>query len=445
LRFFTFNFTVVAVSLLVFIGTKKLQAATFANPKITEQSLATDLDPTAMEFAPDGRLFICSKNGAVRIVKDGKLLTRPFLKLTVPTLSEQGLLGIAFHPTFTDSPYVYLYYTALVPQHNRVSRFLAQRDTVEGEEQIIFDMDLVTAQNHMAGAIHFGLDGKLYIASGNSAKSENSLSLNTTLGKILRINPNGSIPNDNPFLDKTSGNQRAIWALGIRNTFSFAIDRITGRIFGTECGDGMEEVNELLGGSNYGYGEQEGYAEPRNPSHIIGAFRPAIYAYSGGCVIAAAFYPSEVAPAGPMNFPPEFQRKFFFADHNNGWIKVMSMDNQKLISDFATGAQNPVDIKFGSDGALYYLSRSRLGGSLMKVIYNSSAHAMVKPSHYMPGKINLQVVHEGRIAWQAGARTAEIHRLDGTILNIQRPSSETHGLVTLPDFPREGIYFIRFR
>lgn len=440
-----------AAGLLLLWGEKApLQAATFADPKFTEQSIAAGLDPTAMDIAPDGRIFICSKNGALRIVKNGQLLERPFVKLTVPTVSEQGLLGVTFHPRFADSPYVYVYYTALVPEHNRISRFLARSDTVEEDEQIIFDMDTITAKNLMGGAIHFGRDGKLYVSSGNSAVAANSMSLGTTLGKILRLNLDGTIPSDNPFASKATGNARAIWALGIRNTFTFAVDHVTGRIFGCEPGDVSEEVNELQRGSNYGYDQQEGYALPRDPAQIIGAFHPAIYSYNGGCVIAAAFYPPPGVsiPGFPVtnarNFPPEYHRKFFFADHNNGWIKALDIDNPKSVSDFASGTLNPVDIKFAPDGSMYYLSRGKLGGSLMKVVYDGGALAL-SPSARPGTGLSLSAPPSG--AWKMtiingsipdllpGDRRLEIRDLHGS------PRAPSATASTLPD----GIYFIRSR
>ncbi len=345
------------------------EAATFADAKFSEIVVATNLNPTAMAIAPDSRIFVCSKSGALRVVKNGALLAKPFVTLPVITASEQGLIGVTCHPNFPESAFVYVYYTLTGPEHNRISRFRVDGDTALGGlggEKIIFDLDPTTAANHNGGAIHFGNDGKLYASIGNSASSANSLSMTTTLGKILRLNPDGSIPTDNPFVGQTTGKAQAIWCAGMRNTFTFDVDKVSGRIFGAEVGDGWEEVNELQAGSNYGYGRQEGYTVPTNTTGIVGTFRPAIYAYNtGGCIIAAAFYPGP----GVRNFPADFQRKFFFADHNNGYIKIMDMENPKTVVDFATAAQNPVDIKFSADGTLYYLNRGQTGGSLLKVTY----------------------------------------------------------------------------
>ncbi|MDB5106615.1 MAG: hypothetical protein JWP91_4304 [Fibrobacteres bacterium] len=429
------------------IGSGSVRAATFTDAKFSEQAIATNLGPTAMEIAPDGRIFVCSKNGVLNVIKGGQLLPKPFLKLTVPTVSEQGLLGIALHPKFADSPYVYVYYTVANPNHNRVSRFRARGDTADGEEQPIFDMDDVTAANHMSGAIHFGNDGMLYIASGNSASSANSQNIATTLGKILRIKPDGGIPADNPFYAKTAGNARAIWTTGMRNTFTFAVDRLTGRMFGCEVGDGSEEVNELLGGSNYGYGTQEGYNPPRDPAALIGTFRPAIYSYNGGCIIAAAFYP----PSGSRNFPEAFHRKFFFADHNAGWIKVLDIDNPRNVADFAAGASNPVDIKFASDGSMYYLSRGRQGGSLMRVLY-ASPNSLASPGARIrgAGEWTLVAIADGRFPGKAGVSPAEIRGLDGRGHALSLPGPGALGLRSEDPRPitnaaNNGLFWIRYR
>src|SRR5437899_1815154 len=182
-------------------------------------------NPTAMAFAPDGRLFVCLQGGQVRVIENGVLLAAPFVSLTVDSAGERGLLGLAFDPNFGSNHYVYTYYTATTPAtHNRVSRFIASGNVaVPGSEIIILDLDnLSSATNHNGGALHFGLDGKLYIAVGENANGSNAQSLNNLLGKILRINADGTIPTDNPFFTQATGRNRAIWAIGLRNPFTFA-------------------------------------------------------------------------------------------------------------------------------------------------------------------------------------------------------------------------------
>src|ERR1700716_3125635 len=158
--------------------------------------------PTAMDFAPDGRLFVCLQGGNLRVIKNGVLLSTPFLTLTVDSSGERGLLGIAFDPNFATNNFVYVYYTVPgSPAHNRVSRFTANGDVaVAGSQMPILDLNnLSSAGNHNGGAIHFGPDGKLYIAVGENANGSNSQTLSNLLGKVLRINSDGTIPSENPF------------------------------------------------------------------------------------------------------------------------------------------------------------------------------------------------------------------------------------------------------
>lgn len=183
----------------------------------TESTIASGLaNPTAMAFAPDGRLFVCLQGGQLRVIQNDVLLATPFVSLTVSSTGERGLLGVAFDPNFPTNQYVYLYYTATSPTiHNRVSRFTANGNVaVGGSELVLLDLPTLSATNHNGGAMHFGLDGKLYIAVGENAVPANSQTLASPLGKMLRVNSDGSIPADNPFFTQTTGINRAIWALG---------------------------------------------------------------------------------------------------------------------------------------------------------------------------------------------------------------------------------------
>src|SRR5207247_3507279 len=119
------------------------------------------------------RLFLCLKDGELRVIKGGVLLSTPFVTLTVDAAGERGLLGIAFAPNFATNNFVYVYYTVPgSPSHNRVSRFTANGDVAAGgSEVVLLNLDnLSSATNHNGGAIHFGPDGKLYIAVGENAK-----------------------------------------------------------------------------------------------------------------------------------------------------------------------------------------------------------------------------------------------------------------------------------
>ncbi|HJU92010.1 MAG TPA: PQQ-dependent sugar dehydrogenase [Pyrinomonadaceae bacterium] len=346
------------ITVLVFLAISSTYAASLPEGFI-ETAIFGLSQPTAMQIAPDGRIFVCQQGGALRVIKNGALLTTPFMTLSVDPQGERGLLGIAFDPNFATNNFLYVYYTiSSTPKRNRVSRFTANGDVVvPGSEFIVLELDFLSdATNHNGGAIHFGPDGKLYIAVGENADDSNSQTLANMLGKILRINPNGTIPEDNPFFGITAGNNRSIWALGLRNPFTFAFQPGTGRMFINDVGqDTWEEINDGIAGSNYGWPDTEGATS--NP-----AFRSPLFSYTHdeGCAIAGgAFYNPET-----VQFPPSFVGKYFFADLCGGWIRLFDPATGAA-SDFASGISAPVDLKVGNDGSLYYLSRG--SGAVFRV------------------------------------------------------------------------------
>ncbi len=325
-----------------------------------------------MSFAPDGRLFVCEQGGRLRVIKDGALLTQPFLTLSVSSSGERGLLGVAFDPNFASNGFVYVYYTTSAsPIHNRVSRFTASASNPDvvaagSEVQLLNLPNLSSATNHNGGAIHFGTDGKLYIAVGDNANSSNSQTLSTTLGKILRINADGSIPSDNPFVSQTSGVNQAIWARGLRNPFNFAVDRTNGRIHLNDVGqDSWEEVNHAIAGANFGWPQTEG----PNPPGSSGVRYP-IHAYqnagSSCAITGAAFYRPVTA-----NFPAEYAGRYFFGDFCGGFIRMLSPPNYSTSAGFATGISSLVDIQVAPDGSLHYLARG--GGEVFRVRFTANS------------------------------------------------------------------------
>jgi len=353
---------------LVFVaGLLQLQGATLPSG-FTEAQFGSNVGgtPTAMEFAPDGRLFVCLQGGQVRVIKNGALLATPFLSLSVTSVGERGLLGVAFDPNFAANQFVYVYYTtSAAPIHNRISRFTANGDVAAaGSETVLADLDnLSTATNHNGGAIHFGPDGKLYAGVGENANSANSQTLANRLGKILRINSDGTIPTDNPFFNTASGANRSIWALGLRNPYTFGFQPGTGRMFINDVGqDTWEEINDGIAGSNYGWPTCEGACMPANTN-----FRDPLFQYghdtsstTGCAIVGAAFYNPAV-----NQFPATYLGKYFFADLCSGWIRVFDPSTGSA-SAFATGISTPVDLHVGPDGCLYYLAQGN-GGQVFRI------------------------------------------------------------------------------
>lgn len=334
--------------------------------------LADNLDtPTAMEFAPDGRLFVSEKGGALRVIKDGILLPTPFASFSVNSEGERGLMGIAFDPNFALNGYVYVYYTTSAdPVHNRVSRLTADPANPDralaGSEHTILDLEPLTTEFHNAGSLEFGQeDGKLYVSTGDNYYPYLAQSLSSRFGKILRINSDGTIPTDNPFYN-IAGAYREIWALGLRNPFTFAFSSASGVMYVNDVGqDGWEEINLGQREANYGWPSCEGMCS--DPE-----FTDPVYSYphpsgAGGSSIAGgAFYVAS-------QFPSEYQGSYFFGDYVGGFIKRLTPANQ--VVDFLTDINSPIDLEIGpaqDDGSLYYLSIG--AGEVRKVQFTTQGN-----------------------------------------------------------------------
>jgi glucose/arabinose dehydrogenase len=344
-------------------------AAATLPPGFAETEVVSGLvSPTSMAIAPDGRIFVCEQEGRLLVIKNGVLQPRPFVTLPVNADGERGLLGVAFDPQFATTPYVYVYYTATAPNvHNRVVRFTAAGDVaVGGSGAAVLELNPLSATNHNGGALHFGRDGKLYVAVGENANAPNAQTLTNLLGKLLRINKDGTIPADNPFYAVASGPNRAIWALGLRNPYTFAFHRTTGRMFINDVGqDTWEEIDDGIRGSNYGWPDTEGHTgDPR--------FRDPLFVYghgsspTTGCAITGgAFYDP---PTG--QFPVGYANTYFFADFCGGWIRRYDPATRQVFG-FASDIASPVDLRVHPDGSLYYLARG--AGAVFRVRYTASA------------------------------------------------------------------------
>lgn len=347
--------------------------------------------PTAMEFAPDGRLFVAEIGGTIRVIDNGTLLEEPFV--TIPDVDAEGgrgVQGLTFDPQFSTNHFVYVHYTQAgtdgEPSHNRIVRFTADTtngkpntaEEVDGIGEPIFELgDLGGSAKHNGGHIHFGNDDKLYIPVGDNKRDRfgpilNTMKLTNLFGKVLRINADGSIPTDNPFLDRTTGENGAIYARGFRNPFSFAVEPApSNRIYINDVGEQTwEEINNLKAGANYGWPRYEGFQGGAKFKKPIFAYKhdniPNTPPATSGCAITGGtfYYP----PAGASTpFPDRFQGDYLFADFCNGWIRNLDADTGR-VRGFASGARSPVDLKVGPDGGLYYLE---VGGSV-KVIQPST-------------------------------------------------------------------------
>jgi glucose/arabinose dehydrogenase len=339
------------------------RSATTVPQGFTDSLVAQVSDPTAMAIAPDGRLFVAEQTGALRVIKNGQLLSKPFVQVTTNVTFFQGLLGVTVDPKFSQNHYVYVFYTATSPTiHNRVSRFKARGDvagSAHGEKVLLELPPLGGQSGQYGGALRFGADGKLYVGVGDDTTAANAQSLNTVNGKILRINRDGTIPTTNPFYSSTSGNSRAIWALGLRQPFSLDVRSGTpSKMFVNDVGkDTWEEINQVARGANYGWPTYEGPTDPpaagfQNP---VFSYQHGTTADTGCAITGGAFY-DPTAPTTPL-FPAEYQGDYFYADFCSGWIRGLDLSTNTT-SAFASGIDRPIDLEVAEDGSLYYLFKA---------------------------------------------------------------------------------------
>lgn len=319
---------------------------------LVETVVADSLDsPVSMALAPDGRVFVCEQGGRLRVVRDGRLLARPFVTVRTQPIEEEGLLGVAFDPAFARTRRVYVVYTALEPtRHNVIAYYRASGDTAADAGTIVYEFDTHAVHQHVGGALRFGRDGMLYASSGECGDGSLSQSLASTAGKLLRMRPDGSIPGDNPFPASTRGRHGAIWARGFRNAFAFDIHPRTGRVFVNDVGGTLfEEVNEVRKGDNLGWPMCEGPAGQKglvDPLHA--------YAHDHGCAITGgAFYSPERA-----NLGAQWRDGYFFAEYCANELRWLSPAKPVRVVPFGhTRVTGPVDVRIARDGALWYLAR----------------------------------------------------------------------------------------
>ena len=368
-------FATIALALLASVGTlvglplEPAKGAANLPQGFTDSPVVSGLtNPTDMEFAPDGRLFICEQAGRVRIAKPGGTLST-FLDIStrVDSMGERGLLALTFDPNFSTNHYLYLHYTreatATTSVHNRVVRVTASGDrAVAGSEKLIFRLNNQDDTHHLGGAIDFGKSGKLYISTGDNVGGTTQ-TLTNLLGKMLRINKDGTIPTGNPFYATASGNNRAIWALGLRNPFKFAVQPGTGTIFINDVGaDAWEEINRGVSGANYGWKLCEGnHDNPNRPGSVNCSAAPYTgpvheYAHGStdttGCSITGGTFYNPTT----VQFPSGYVDDYFFTDLCSGWIRTYDPQSGDA-SGFATGLEMPIDLEVSKAGQLYYLTR----------------------------------------------------------------------------------------
>ena len=307
-------------------------------------------------WAPDGRMIFTERRGRVRVYENGKL--RPTPLFTVPDVEpggESGLMSVALHPQFASNHFLYLSYAYNSGGTQvRVARY---RETPGGltDPQVIIE-GIPAAQYHAGCRLRFGPDGKLYITTGDATKRELAQMLDSLAGKILRLNDDGTVPPDNPFVGKANARPE-IWAYGSRNSQGIDFQPGSNLLFETEHGPsgfdgpgGGDEVNIIERGKNYGWPVIHHRATQAGMESPLLEYTPACAPASG------MFYRGSALPA--------FKGNFFFGCLRGERIIRVTLDGRRVVSQ-----ENLLEAKYGRirdiaegpDGLIYFSTSNRDG------------------------------------------------------------------------------------
>ena len=314
---------------LVFVLALAIVPAASADAAATFEPVLTGLSfPSNMAFAPDGRLFFAEKDtGDIRVIRDGHLVEDPVAHIDVLSSSEQGLLGLALDPAFDTQPWIYVYYSDPVSHLNRLARISV--DDVQAGPQTLLDALTTEHGYHNGGDLVFGGDDKLYVAVGEVHESERAQDPDDLGGKILRLNPDGSTPSDNPL-----GSTNPAYSMGHRNSFGLCVDPSTGMLWETENGPGSDdEVNRIESGGNYGWPDQLGPGgEPAFIDPVLD-------------------FPDVIVPTGCAVWRDDL----YFGAYGTGLLYRLSLPaaadaHADVVGDLGAGV---TDLQVGPDGDLY--------------------------------------------------------------------------------------------
>ena len=314
-----------------------------------------------------GRLFILEQAGLVRILQAGAILPTPFLDLTqkVACCGERGLLGLAFHPKYSENGYFYVNYTEVVNNqlYTVISSYsVSPNDPNQadpGSEIRLLHIEQ-PYQNHNGGELQFGPDGYLYIGLGDGGSAGdphgNGQSLDTLLGKILRIDVDNSdpyaIPTVNPFA--SGGGMWEIWAYGLRNPWRFSFDKLNGDLYIGDVGqDAWEEIDYIPagnpGGANFGWNYYEGNHSYRNSPPLQAQFVMPVVEYGhdlGNSITGGYVYRGMDLPA--------WQGVYLYGDYGSGrvwgllhladgnWQNDLMFDTNANISSFGVDEKGEI-------------------------------------------------------------------------------------------------------
>jgi len=354
-------------------------------PPLALQLLVPNLTaPLGLEQPNDGsgRLFVVQQGGAIRIIRNGAVLAQSFLDITskVTMQGEMGLLGLTFHPGFSQNGKFYLNYTRT--SSGQFQSVIAEYRVSASDpnladpasERILLTVDQVgNFNNHKAGQLAFGPDGFLYFSLGDGGSGGdpfgNGQNTNTLLGKMMRIDVDSTspglqyrVPPDNPFA--SGGGRPEIWAFGFRNPWRFSFDRSTGRLFVGDVGENsFEEVDILQKGGNFGWNTMEGMHcfNPSSGCNMTGLTLPiAEYSHSEGNAIIGGFVYRGQSIAG-------LQGVYVFGDLGTGKIWGLQETSPNKWTRTLLATTGKTISSFGQDqaGELYLVDYA--GGSIFRV------------------------------------------------------------------------------
>jgi glucose/arabinose dehydrogenase len=424
---------ILAVTSLIFLPSRVGALPTGFEKK----TVATGLDASFLATAPDGRVFVNEKAGRIRVIENDQLLPTPFadLKSSTKSANERGLLGITLDPNFATNHYLYVYKSDN-DDHAYVLRFTANGNVAAGEPTKIFDLQKHAGTYHHGGDVSFGPDGKLYVSLGNGAGAlgnVNTVSKDNTdlFGSLLRINPDGSVPSDNPFYTQNQGDNRAVWTYGDRNPFNIRFNPVSGKCYFDDVMDdgGDDELNECKSGGGYGYGG----------GGNIGSL---MTSGAGGAMIGGTWYDG----AGHLQFPAEYKGKWFQGHANNGNIRIYDPAGGKATNFDNLGGDCPVSLALGTQGSLYASTRCGTAsnvsnGKVYKISYPGGVTSALPGVLYAedviswtpaPGLLSVKLRSQG-------PQSLELRALSGAL--VARASAD-RGEVRLSTEGRKGVHLL---
>ncbi len=333
-----------SLSLLVSVA----QAQKFDEYDVVVETVAENLEiPWEIAFAPDGKIFFTERPGKLRVIEEGKLNPEPVISIDV-SRGEGGLLGLALDPNFKENHYLYLHFTysEFLSTFNKVVRF-TEKDSQLSDEMVLIDQ-IPGGPFHDGGRIKFGPDDKLYITTGDAGNANLAQDLNSLAGKILRINRDGSIPDDNPFTNSP------IFSYGHRNPQGLDWHPTSKILVASEHGSSAhDEINVVEAGKNYGWPLIVGDEKRPEFENAILHTGDETWAPSG-----AVFYTSDNVP--------KWKGKYFIATLRGNHLRMLDLDiekNQVISSEslFSNTFGRLRDASMGPDGNLYLLTSNRDG------------------------------------------------------------------------------------